>query len=466
MEFIDNTVKDINIAYIGGGSLGWAWTLMGDLANEERISGNIRLYDLDFKAALDNESIGNSLFSRTDVKGKWKYKAVKKIEEALIEADFVIISIMSGTYKEMESDIHLPEKYGIYQAVGDTVGPGGLMRAIRTIPVYMDFANLIKKYCPEAWVINYSNPMTLCTRTLYEAFPEIKAFGCCHEVFSTQILLTDVLAEIKGIKNIPREEIIVNVMGINHFTWIDRTSYKGIDILPLYKEFVDKHFKDGYWDSRQRVRDKEEAIYFGCANLVKFDLFNRYGLIAASGDRHLAEFVPINWYLKDPETVKAWKFGLTPVSYRLNKVKQKLEMRKKLLNGKEKFDIKKSGEEGVNQIKALLGLGDLVTNVNLPNKGQLDGFPENAVVETNALFSKNGIQPVLAGKLPDDIQSLIMRHVYNQEIILKSSIKKDKNLAFNAFINDPMVNISIDDARKLFEEMLENIKGYLPGWNI
>jgi alpha-galactosidase/6-phospho-beta-glucosidase family protein len=140
--------------------------------------------------------------------------------------------------------------------------------------------------------------------------------------------------------------------------------------------------------------------------------------------------------------------------------------KKKLLNEEIKFEIKKSGEEGVLQIKALLGLGDLATNVNLPNKGQLEGFPENVVVETNALFSKNRIQPVLAGKLPYDIMNLIIRHVLNQETILKAAIGKDKNLAFNAFINDPLVNISIDDARILFEEMLENIKEYLPGWDI
>ena len=133
---------------------------------------------------------------------------------------------------------------------------------------------------------------------------EIKAFGCCHEVFSTQMLLADVLYEMKGIKNIPREEIKVKVMGINHFTWIEKASYGGIDILPIYKEFVDRHFDEGYVDTRQKIRDPEEALYFGCANRVKFDLFRRYGLIAAAGDRHLAEFVPF-WYLRNPAEVAA-----------------------------------------------------------------------------------------------------------------------------------------------------------------
>src|SRR4030042_3001542 len=275
MEYTNDMVKDINIADIGGGSCGWAWKLMADLALEEKMSGCVKLYDLDFKAGLNNETIGNSLYDREETKGKWTYKAVKKIEDALKDADFVIISILIDTFKDMETDVHAPEKFGIYQAVGDTVGPGGLFRALKTISVYMDFAEKIKKYCPDAWIINYTNPMTICTRILYAVFPQIKAFGCCHEVFSTQMLLTDVLYEMKGIKNIPREEIKVKVMGINHFTWIEKASYGGIGILPIYKEFVDKYFDEGYVDTRQKIRDPEEILCFGCANRVKFDLFRR-----------------------------------------------------------------------------------------------------------------------------------------------------------------------------------------------
>jgi alpha-galactosidase len=388
------------------------------------------------------------------------------LEEALTGADFVIMSIVPGPMELMQSDVHLPEQYGIYQAVGDTVVPGGLLRALRTIPIYKEMALKIKELCPEAWVINYTNPMTLCTRTLYEVFPEIKAFGCCHEVFSTQFLLGDVVKELMGVEEeINREDVKVNVLGINHFTWLDKASYKGIDLMPLYKEFVDKHIEEGYYDSRQKQREPEQAKYFGCYNRVKFDLFRRYGLIAAAGDRHLAEFMP-PWYLKNPETVESWKFGLTPVSYRLKQRADRIAKSNRLASGEEKVELKMTGEEGVNQIKALLGLGDLVTNVNLPNQGQIEGIPYGSVVETNAVFRKNSIQPVVAGKLPYDVQNLVIRHVYDQENILKAALNKDKELAFKAFVNDPLVNIHIDQARELFEQMLKNTKEYLPGWNI
>jgi len=462
MKYKDNQVTDLQIAYIGGGSRGWAWSLMGDLAVEEQLSGEVRLYDIDFDAALNNERIGNRLSQREDVKGKWHYKAVRSLKEALTGADFVVISILPGTFDEMASDVHAPEKYGIYQSVGDTTGPGGLVRALRTIPMYVEIAEAIRAYSPKAWVINYTNPMSLCVKTLYTVFPEIKAFGCCHEVFSTQELLADMLGEMKRIPNIPRQDIKINVLGINHFTWIDHASYQGMDLFPLYREFVDRHYDEGY--------EKENGehwmnSYFSCAHRVKFDLFRRFGLIAAAGDRHLAEFVP-PWYLKDPETVRKWKFSLTPVSWRVEHRQKLMEKSEALAAGLEEVTLKASGEEGIQQIKALLGLGDMVTNVNLPNRGQIGNLPAGAIVETNALFTRDSIRPVMAGNLPSDVQRLIIGHVINHEMILKAALTRDKALAYKAFINDPLVTIDLEKSAELFDQMLLNTRKYLPGWDL
>ena len=144
--------------------------------------------------------------------------------------EFVIISILPGTFDHMASDVHLPEKYGIYQSVGDTAGPGGLVRALRTIPMFVEIAEAIKEYCPETLVINYTNPMTLCVKTLYRVFPQIKAFGCCHEVFGTQKILRNMYQLATGENDVERDEVIVNVQGINHFTWFDRASLSLIHI--------------------------------------------------------------------------------------------------------------------------------------------------------------------------------------------------------------------------------------------
>jgi len=455
--------KDIQIAYIGGGSRGWAWGLMSDLAMEPQLSGTVKLYDIHHEAGQQNAIIGNRLSERADVAGKWRYEAVPALKDALQGADVVIISILPGTFEEMASDVHLPEEYGIYQAVGDTVGPGGLIRALRTIPLYVEIAEALRDYAPQAWVINYTNPMTLCTRTLYEIFPEVKAIGCCHEVFGTQQLLASMMERELGVDFIDRRDIKVNVMGINHFTWLNQASYQGTDLFPLYRRFAEKHFEEGFENNKTGHWMND---HFSSAQRVKFDLFLKYGLIAAAGDRHLAEFMPGNSYLKDPETVRSWKFSLTTVDWRKKNRDELYAKGQRLASGEEPFVLKATGEEGIDMIKAVLGMGELITNVNLPNRGQIHGIPEGAVVETNAVFGFNSVKPVVAGQLDAAVNSMVLQHVTNQELTLQAALKKDKQLAFKAFVNDPLVQISTDKAEQLMERMLQNTKAYLPGWNL
>ncbi|MFD2213486.1 alpha-glucosidase/alpha-galactosidase [Metabacillus endolithicus] len=451
----------LKIAYIGGGSKSWARSLMNDLALESRISGKVALYDINYEAAVQNAKIGNQISQLEEAKSNWKYEAVSTMEEALSESDFVIISILPGSFEEMASDVHTPEKYGVYQSVGDTVGPGGFVRALRTIPMYVEIANSIKQHAPDAWVINYTNPMSLCTRTLYEVFPEIKAFGCCHEVFETQSLLAEVVKEFLNEEVAQRSDIKVNVLGINHFTWVNQASYQNIDLIPYYKQFVEKYAETGF--------EKEEGSWknsvFSSCQRVKFDLFKKYGVIAAAGDRHLAEFMP-PIYLKDPETVSSWKFHLTSVDFRKENLKKRISENEELAEGNHKFEINSSGEEGVKIILALLGVEEVVTNVNYPNKGQIEGLPLGAIVETNALFRNNTVQPVFAGRLPLDIHNMVHRHVLNQESALQAALTKDKQLALNTFVNEPLLTVSREEAEELFDEMLKNTKDYLPGWAI
>lgn len=465
MKYGNNKVTDIQIAYIGGGSRGWAWTFMTDLALEDQISGTIRLYDIDEQAAKNNEVIGNHLMQREEVKGDWKFETKASLQEALEGADFVVISILPGTFDEMESDVHLPERLGIWQSVGDTAGPGGMIRALRTIPMFVEIAEAIKQYAPKAWVINYTNPMSLCVKTLYHVFPEIKAFGCCHEVFGTQKVLQGIYEAESGEKVDDWHDVFVNVVGINHFTWFTEASYKGVDLFPVYRQYIDKHFEEGY----QLEGENWMNSSFKCAHRVKMDLFKRYGAIAAAGDRHLAEFMPGNEYLNDPETVTGWKFGLTTVEWRKNDLKERLERSHRLANAEEEVELKPTGEEGILLIKALCGLDRIVSNVNIPNTGkQIANLPEDALVETNAVFSKDSIHPLLAGEVPAEIRELIMPHVENHDLILKAALECDKELVVKAFMNDPLVKgkkCSEADIRVLVDDMIENTKKYLPeGW--
>lgn len=461
MKYENGKVADLKIAFIGGGSRGWAWTFMTDLAQEPNLSGTISLYDIDGEAARNNEVIGNQISQREEACGKWKYETSSDLAAALTGADFAVISILPGTFDEMQSDVHLPERLGIYQSVGDTAGPGGIMRALRTIPMFVEIAEAIKKYSPDAWVINYTNPMSLCVKTLYQVFPGIKAFGCCHEVFGTQKVLKGIAEEALGLHDIKRDEIIVNVLGINHFTWFDYASYKGTDLMPVYRSYIEEHFEEGY-----NERDKNWAnSSFDCAHRVKFDLFKRFGLIAAAGDRHLAEFMPGDEYLKNPETVKGWKFGLTTVDWRKEDLENRLSRSRRLLSEEERVELKPSGEEGILLIKALCGLERVISNVNIPNRSrQISNLPETAIVETNAVFERDAIRPVFAGEIPDSILNLIKPHVENHEDVMRAALTCDIGLVKKAFMNDPLVKgrCTDEEADSLVRDMISGTISFLP----
>lgn len=460
MSILKNA-EQLKIAYIGGGSRGWAWGFMKDLAMDGEIRGTVRLYDIDREAAELNKIIGDRISACPGAASRWAYEVSDSLKEALTGADFTVISILPGTFAEMRSDVHEPEKYGIWQSVGDTAGPGGLVRALRTIPMFVEIAEAIKAYAPDTWVINYTNPMALCVRTLYHVYPGIRAFGCCHEVFGTQKLLAAMAEEVFGESPIAREDIKVNVLGVNHFTWLDKASYKTADLFPYYRAFADKYFESGYTKGND---DNWMNNSFASAQRVKFDLFRNYGLIAAAGDRHLAEFMPPR-YLKDPETVKAWMFGLTTVDEREEDLRKRLARRARLVSGEEAIELSGSGEEGHLLLKAILGLGDLISNVNIPNRGQIPNLPMGCVVETNALFRRDSIYPVMAGRLPDHILTLIMPHALNQQLILEAALDCDFAKALAAFMNEPLVRLSREDAKALLTTMIRNTKKYLPeGW--
>ncbi len=454
-----HSAKELIIAYIGGGSRGWAWGFMADLAMDPDMCGTVRLYDIDREAAERNRIIGGRISAGGNAVSRWAYEVSDSLPQALEGADFVVISILPGTFDEMESDVHLPERVGVWQPVGDTVGAGGFMRAMRTIPMYVTIGEAIRDYAPDAWVINYTNPMSLCVRTLYEVFPRIKAFGCCHEVFGTQKLLCAMLKAEEGVSGVKRQDLRTTVTGINHFTWITKAAWGSTDLMPLYARFAEKHQNTGF---QAGPDDNWMNSHFNCAHRVKFDLFLRYGAIAAAGDRHLAEFTA-PWYTKDPETVRSWMFSLTSVAWRKADLKERLARSDRLIRGEEQPYLQASGEEGHLLLKALLGLGDLISNVNVPNRGQVPDLPLGAVVETNALFGRDRIEPVYAGETPKAVLPLVARHVLNQENTLRAALTCDRKLGFTTFMNDPQLAcVPPAEGEKLFRDMLENQRAYLP----
>lgn len=456
-------MKNIKIAYIGGGSKAWARVFMTDLALADGISGEIALYDIDIPAAELNRKIGGRINEDKNTVSKWDYKVYSEIGEALDGADFVACSILPGTFDEMEIDVHLPEEYGIYQSVGDTVGPGGVLRAMRTVPIYEGFAREIREHCPNAWVINLTNPMTACTKTLFDVFPEIKAFGCCHEVFHAQEFLCCAAKEILGIGRPARQEMQIDACGVNHFTWITEANCNGHDMLKILPEFIEKFYDKGYCERVGTAPEDFKNDPFLYGNKVKMDLFNRFGVLAAAGDRHLVEFMNNSWYIKDKAAVDYWLYHLTEVSYRKRDRVNKIEQSKRIAAGEEKIEVKKSDEEVVELIKALLGLIPAkVSNANTVNVGQMPDMPLGSVVETNCVFARDSVKPITAKRLPEAVNALVLRNALNIENTYYGIKHRNVKEIFEAFMNQPLCsNLSLSDGKELFNRMTDKTSRYL-----
>ncbi|RKD89228.1 family 4 glycosyl hydrolase [Halopiger aswanensis] len=456
------TNANVKIGYIGGGSEGWAHTLINDLLQCEDVSGSVALYDVNYEPAAKNAELGNRLVERDDAPGDWTFEAYQEIEPALKGADFVICSIQDPPEETFVHDIDVPQEYGIYQTVADTCGPGGAVRALRAIPQYREIAATVREQCPDAWVVNYTNPMTVCTRALYEEYPDINAIGLCHEVFGTQRFLAGIVEKyVDEAEDVDAEEIDVNVKGINHFTWIDEAYWYDRDIFPYLDEELEERkplpsFEPG---------DLDDEGYWTNHHQIAFDLYDKFGLFGAAGDRHLAEFVP--WYLDidEPEEIQRWGIRLTPSSARRSDGEGPAKM-SRYLNEDGTFEFQESGEEVVDIMRALLGIEPIKTHVNYPNEGQISDLPTGPVVETNAMITGAGVKPITAGDFPREVRSMVRQSVDNQETLVEAGYAGDLDLAFQAFLNEPLVTIQRDEARELFAELVEIERDYFRDYDL
>jgi galacturan 1,4-alpha-galacturonidase len=451
--------RRLSIGYIGGGSRNWAMKLMTDLALEAGLEGELRLYDLDPSASKHNETLGRAIFSRPDAAGRFEVRAVGQAVEALRGADFVVMSIEPGPMEARVGDLVVPARHGILQTVGDTTGPGGLLRALRAVPVMMDYGRLIMETCPEAWVINYTNPMTLCTAALHAGGPGIRAHGCCHEVFSTLSRIADIVAAAEGVAKPSRHEIELEFAGVNHFTLATGAKWRGRDVMPLIA--AQAAAMDPERDrSAAALERRSKELWFDCDGAVAYDFLRRFGVLGSAGDRHLAEFVP--WYLAEESSILAKGVPPTPYEWR---VKSWAVPRPTVAEISAKA-LEPSGEEGVAQMKALLGLGAITTNLNLPNRGQWPQAPRGAVVETNALLDLGRVEPLIAPDLPPAAAALESRVIAEQALVLEAARTRDKALALEALLLDPLVHLSPAKAEAMLDEMLKADAPWLPGWSV
>jgi alpha-galactosidase/6-phospho-beta-glucosidase family protein len=410
------------ITFIGGGSVLWIPDLLSDIALTPTLSGaQIVLQDIVPGALQRILPVARRIVKQTGA--DLQITATLDRAEALRGADFVVLCVSIGGLEAMRSDLEIPLKYGIYQSVGDTVGPGGWARGLRHIPFAVQVAREMEQLCPQAWLLNLTNPMTVICRAVTKATP-IRTIGLCHEV-------AGVRAHLSGLFNVPLEQVIMGVAGINHLPVILDCRIGEKDGLAMLREYLVQH--DPLEGIDRSEMNSPYQVFFDQLAL-KFTLFQQTGILYGAGDRHVAEFFP--GFLTEA-TQHGLRYGihLTTVEHRLAMLQQ---------NRTELADYQPPGEVSTEQLAplmaALLGGPPGRFVVNVPNRGQIDSLPCQPVVECMAYVDRSGVWPLAVGDLPPAAQEVIAGHVQRQEWIVEAALTGHLDLARLALAGDPLVN--------------------------
>lgn len=446
--------SDIKLVLIGGGSYGWTYKFITDIACIPELHGmHIILQDINPEALNLVKSLCDKISD--SLNAGLRIETSTKLETSLPGADFVGLTISTGGDEANVLDISIPAKYGILQTVGDTVGPGGWSRSLRNIPVVADIIKKVEKYAPRAWFMNYSNPMTVLTRTIQKISP-VKSVGLCHEL---QGLFLHIAAFL-GLDDWEKD-IKVKLAGINHLIWILEMDIRGQNGFALLKEYHRKHPNLDY-----AVKNKvpDELIDGGGVNFkqkIKFDFLERTGYMSAAGDAHTAEF--FSSFLADQKTAAKW--GLAAGHIHTFAHQRGVENRKKkiqrLLSGADPLRLKRSHEHASRIITALAGGKELITPINTGNIGQIDNLPRKVVVESQAYVDRLGIHPISVGGMPDILVQYLMRHIPVQEMIVEAGLTGNRDLAIQALSCDPLVP-DPDTAAKMANDFFREFKELLP----
>jgi alpha-galactosidase/6-phospho-beta-glucosidase family protein len=430
----------MKIAFIGGGSVQWASKIVTDLALSETLAGaELMLHDIDADALALLARAGKRIVAQ--VGGSLQVAATLDRAAALRGADFVILCVAIGGLPAMRNDLEIPERYGIYQSVGDTVGPGGLARGLRHIPFAVQVAREMEQQCPAAWMLNLTNPMTTICRGITRA-TGIRTIGLCHEV-------TGVSRHLASLFGVPLETITLQVAGINHLPVILRLDVDGRDGLDMLRDWLAGH---GPFALVGQIDLDSVFDVFIDRLAVKLTLFEQLGVLFGAGDRHVAEFIP--GFLTEA-SARGRRYGvvLTTVDQREEMARLRRAQIERFVGGQPE-ELQRSTEQLMPVMAALAGgpAGRFI--VNVPNQGQIDNLPRDAVVECIAEVSSLGVQPLAAGSLPHAAYAVIAPHVARQELIVEAALTHRGEPALAALATDPLVH---DPAtvKPLLDELLQ-----------
>ena len=436
----------MKITFMGAGSTIFARNVIGDCMCSEVLRDSIfTLYDIDAGRLEESRIILEKMRETMGGFGEIQcFVGEENRKEALRDANFVINAIQVGGYEPSTViDFEIPKKYGLRQTIADTLGIGGIMRALRTIPVMEAFARDMEEVCPNAWLLNYTNPMAMLTGYM-QRYTKIKTIGLCHSVQVCVQELFDLLGmqdKIEGHKEL--------IAGINHMGWLLEIQDKnGVDLYPEIKSKIDEKLAD------PKCKDK-----------VRLDYIRNFGYYCTESSEHNAEYNPFYIKSKYPELIEKYNIPLDEYPRRcVNQIASWKKEYQKILDGGIR-EVKRSREYASRIMEAMVTDVPYQIGGNVLNKGHLiTNLPEDACVEVPCLVNASGIHPCHVGNLPVQCAAMNMTNINVQLLTIEAARTLKKEHVYQAAMLDPHTGseLDIDTIKKMVDELLEAHKEFLP----
>lgn len=427
--------KYLKFVFIGAGSSFFTMRLVGDILGEKSLeSGHLALVDPNEGLLRETKGAVERLVKHAG--GKFTVSAHTDRNDALDGADFVLLTFAVGGYERWKKDIKTCTEHGVLQSVGDTVGPGGIIRTLRTIPEAVGIARDMERKCPDAWIVNYSNPEGSVCLAL-QKYTKIKSFGLCHGTPDTARWIAEKVFQVHP------DRLQYRAAGINHLTWFTNLTLDGSDVYP---QLMEQLHRSGM--------SREEPI--------STELFRVFGLYPAPGDRHVGEFFP--FFLKEKvlrEQDYTWKNNdFTVVDGWRENLRELFDQVRLQNTGYEKF-MEGSGETATHFMKALVTGEATVEMVNVVNRGYIENIPDGVIVELPTFIDNFGLHPQKIGTLPAAIAGKCDALGREYLLAVEAAVTCDYSLALQAMYLDPLVS-NCDYPERLLKDLIRENLDFLP----
>ena len=435
------------IALIGAGSTIFAKRLIGDILLTPELAGDtqIALHDIDEDRLRTSEIVTRRIAEKLGL--NTLVFASTDRRKVLVGADYVIFMMQVGGYKPSTIiDFEIPKKYGLRQTIADTLGVGGIMRALRTIPVIRDILRDMEGVCPRAILLNYVNPMAMLCMAINQIAPGINMVGLCHSVQGTAEQLAKDLNE--------------NVSDIEYFC-------VGINHMSFYLRF-EKKLNGLNEDLYPRLREIAEKKSMPEDNRVRYEMLKRLGFFVTESSEHFSEYTP--WFIKRdrPDLIDEFNIPLDEYITRCEKqISEWDEQRINLENKNQTIEVCQSHEYAASIINGLENDKEVTINGNVSNDGLIDNLPGNISVEVPCIINRNGIQPVKVGIIPTHLAALMMTNINVQQLTVEAALSGEKKHVYHAAMLDPhtAAELSVDEIWHLVDDLLEAHGGMIPKLN-